>query len=156
MLSQIYFNPAIFMFACSHRFQRVSLEIHKKSMKITSAAEKIDLMEKQRRLQSRIAQYEGECAAFNIFDDEVELEYNNLPQFDDGEEENDTEDEDDPLPEMVTIFLPSNLSHESRVTHGLEEMGRCEAMLRIGQINEALQRLRIALGEKSLLYRLKV
>ena len=56
----------------------------------------------------------------------------------------------------MTLFLPSNLSKEVRQLQNLDEMGNWEAKLRIGQMNDALRQLRIALGEKSMIYRANV
>jgi hypothetical protein len=48
------------------------------------------------------------------------------------------------------------MSPQDRHRHGLESIAHIEARLQVGQINDALQQLRIALGEKSLIYREKV
>ena len=139
---------------------RVSLAAHVRSLKKPSISERNDLEEKRRRLQIRISNYEKQCASLTVLGDEgMDLEWNDLLESEDDMEGDagDSEDEDDLLqPEAVVIFLPSNVSHEHRQgQYDLEEMGRCEVKLRVGQINDALQRLRIALGEKSLLYRAK-
>jgi hypothetical protein len=119
-------------------------------LKNPSVSEKIELEEKRRRLQKDIEKYEKKCALLTLFRGE-EL----------GMEEpirlNDSQDNDSLLhPETIPIFLPSNIPTEDRRKHGLENMAVCEARLRVGQIHDALQRLRISLGEKSLIFREKV
>ena len=112
-------------------------------MKRPSIADKSSLLEKKQHLQVQITKYERECATISLFDhDGVELESNDLLQFqeeDQGNTDSGGEWEDESHPEAVTIFLPSNLSPANRAIHRLEEMGKCEAMLQVGQINDALQ-----------------
>jgi hypothetical protein len=120
-------------------------------LKNPSNVEKIEVEEKRRRLQIQISKYDKKCASLTLFSGEgIELEGPKVST-------NVWEDEDDAInPEALPLFLPSNVSPEDRHRHGLENMTQIEARLRVGQINDALQRLRIALGEKSLVYREKV
>ena len=68
----------------------------------------------------------------------------------------DEADQEVDCPEHSAIFLPSRISQTDREKQGLIEMGRQEASLRIGQINDALQGLRVALGEKSIMLQTRV
>ena len=92
----------------------------------------------------------------------IDLEENYLLyNMDESELEGDTGDEweDDSggfQPEVMAIFLPSKMGRENHMESGLEDMAACEAKLQVGQMNDALEQLRIALGEKSLIFREKV
>ena len=90
-----------------------------------------------------------------LFEEVIELQANNLFQLDEEVSVDASDDEEDVVvqPEAVTLFLPSNLSKEVQQLHNLDEMGNWEAKLHLGQMNDALQQLRIALGEKSRIYR---
>jgi hypothetical protein len=104
-----------------------------------------------KRLQIQISKYEKKCTSLTLFSGEgIELEEPKVST-------NVWEDDDDAVnPEAVPLFLPSNVSPQDQHRHGLESMAHIEARLRVGQINDAFQQLRIALGEKSLVYREKV
>jgi hypothetical protein len=154
--------------ACSDS-TRVTLAIQAKSLlKRFSSSEKKNLLDRRQKIQTQLATYHEKCTSACFSDSEIP-ELGAYPsdwysqgqadgEYDEDEEENDEEEEEEEemLPETAKIFLPSNLSRDSRQQLGLEEMGRSEAMLRVGQANDALHRLRIALGEKSLLYRKQV
>lgn len=58
--------------------------------------------------------------------------------------------------EHVQIALPSNLGVEFCKTHELLHLVGMERELRRGQMNDALHRLRVAIGYKSMLYRTSV
>ena len=137
-----------------------------KALKKPSTSQRRELEERRRHLQIRITNYEQHWSGLISFAGEaIDLEANHLL----NEEDEDKDDEDDLgtadewennsdgfQPEAVTIFLPSNVSRENHLQHGLEDMAACEAKLRVGQMNDTLQQLRIALGEKSLIFREKV
>jgi hypothetical protein len=130
-------------------------------MKKPSTAEKNDLLERRRRLHIRIAAYEKHVAKLAVFDGGDELEIADWKdkaeegvELSDGMSDSDDEaDQEVECPEHAAIFLPSRISPVDREKQGLTEMGRQEASLRIGQINDALQGLRVALGEKSIMLR---
>jgi hypothetical protein len=138
---------------------RASLATYVKSLKKPSISERNDLEEKRRCLQIRISSYEKQCASLPIFGgDGIDLESYSLrgSELEEQEQEQEQEQVDELQPEAVAIFLPSNVSKKDQMNHDLQEMKISEVKLRIGQINDALQGLRIALGEKSLVYREKV
>jgi hypothetical protein len=57
------------------------------------------------------------------------------------------------LAEHLAIWMPSSIDREKAKELGLEKMLDDELELRIGQANDALEDLRVALGEKAVLYR---
>jgi hypothetical protein len=141
---------------------REKLKAYIHSIQNPTVKDKISILEKRRKLRMQIGAYENKVASLGVFDDEgyMELEPRiDLPQ--DGisleEEDSDVEDEREvDCPEFAVIFLPSKLQETERQRCGLVEMGNQEAALRIGQMNDALHSLRMALGEKSLMLRTSV
>ena len=68
-------------------------------------------------------------------------------------EETIEEEEPEVTAENVILNLPSNFTVEQRKEYGLEELGRMEYQLREGQANDALEKLRDCLAEKSMRFR---
>jgi len=66
------------------------------------------------------------------------------------------EEEPEVTPENVTLYLPSSFKPYQRKDLGWQEMGNMELQLREGQANDALERLRECLAEKSLQFRKEV
>jgi len=66
------------------------------------------------------------------------------------------EEEPEVTPENVTLYLPSSFKPYQRKDLGWQEMGNMELHLREGQANDALERLRECLAEKSLWFRKEV
>ena len=66
------------------------------------------------------------------------------------------EEEPEVTPENVTLYLPSSFKPYKRKDLGWQEMGNMELQLREGQANDALERLRECLAEKSLRFRKEV
>ena len=130
------------------------------SLKTPSLSTQKELEDKRTKLQMQLRQYTKRCSSLSIFEDEgVQLEDQDSVNMERTAQDSQDEwgdDDDEVKPESATIFLPSNISSENWYGPGLEEMARVEAQLRVGQIHDALQCLRIALGEKSLIYRTKV
>lgn len=109
----------------------------------------------------RIISFEEKANVFMNLDEDVQW----LMDVDDEVEEEDdgnySDDSNDSLipenqPETRSLMLPSSLSAGEISRLGLCELARQEAALRRGQINDALEGLRMALGEKSLLFRTEV
>jgi len=128
--------------------------------------EQTTLLLKRQRLQHQINAFEKRWSAVGMLGnfDGIHL-VNELSEAEietdaDGEEESDgfedIDDETGTKPEAVVLLLPSNLTPQDRQALGWEEMGKKEARLWVGQINDALQQLRIALGGKALTFREKV
>lgn len=55
--------------------------------------------------------------------------------------------------ENVTLFLPSTFGEEECTAAGITGITRKEKKLRVGQANDALHQLRLAIGHKSFLFR---
>ena len=109
----------------------------------------------------RITSFEQRGNAFLNLDDEVRW----LAEDERGGDENDEGDYSDDsnmedvledVPETKALALPSSLAPGEIGQLGLNDLAGQEATLRQGQINDALKGLRMALGEKSLLYRTEV
>jgi len=66
------------------------------------------------------------------------------------------EEEPEITVEKEVLYLRSNLTLQQRKECGLQELGRMELELREGQANDALERLRECLAEKSLQFRTEV
>ena len=60
------------------------------------------------------------------------------------------------LAEKLAICLPSHLGIDICLAHNLDKLVKAERRLRVGQMNDALHRVRVAVGYKSVLYRTKV
>jgi len=71
-------------------------------------------------------------------------------------EETVEEEEPEVTPERMVLCLPSNFTLQQRKEYGLLELGNMEYELREGQANDALERLRECLAEKSLRFRKEV
>ena len=66
------------------------------------------------------------------------------------------EEEPEVTPEKVVLYLPSNFTSQQRKEYGIQGLGKMEYELRNGQANDALERLRECLAEKSLRFRKEV
>jgi len=107
----------------------------------------------------RITSFERKGNAFLKLDDDVhwmeEIDGEDGEEEDGGQysDESDAEDIPEDIPESKALALPSSLAPGEIERLGLVALAGQEAELQQGQINEALEGLRMALGEKSLLYR---
>ena len=66
------------------------------------------------------------------------------------------DEEPEVTPERVVLYLPSHFTPQQRNEYGLQDLGKMEHDLRIGQANDSLERLRECLAEKSLRFRKEV
>jgi hypothetical protein len=57
------------------------------------------------------------------------------------------------VPERNAVFLPSSIGHENCKAIGLQNLVKRELSLRQGEANDALQAIRIGIGEKSFRFR---
>ncbi len=71
-------------------------------------------------------------------------------------EEGDDEDEVTKDPERMQVIMPSSFNCADITRLGLDNLADQELELRQGQANDALEHLRLALGEKALLWWTKV
>ena len=61
-----------------------------------------------------------------------------------------------PRPECFRISLPSGMSKTVRGVHGLDHAAELEVQLQVGQCNDALKAIRLALGQKAFLFRTQI
>lgn len=138
---------------------RLSLRTHVRSLGTgPSMAEKVDLSKRRGKLRVRVAEHQKKARRFLKLTDEEEDNEN----FEFGEPEVllDTDD----LPSDVDVFyesteierysvaMPSSLSAETRERRLLRKAVDSEIQLRIGQCNDALQGIRMAIGKKAFIY----
>ena len=138
---------------------RMALQQHALSLKHKpSANEKGELLERRRRLMVRITSFERKASTFLNLDDSTK--WMSDPELDpgddgDGEYSDDSDEEDVPKthPEKQSLALPSSLAPGEINRLGLMDLARKESELRRGQVSEALEGLRMALGDKALFLR---
>jgi hypothetical protein len=70
-----------------------------------------------------------------------------------GDAEEIEEDDDAVSAEEAVLYMPSSFGRRQCDRHGWHSIANQERELRIGEINECLERLRLGLGHKSLLFR---
>lgn len=90
-------------------------------------------------------------------DEDIERVESEDEELSDGEADEEWQDigEGD-SPETIKLLMPSRMKPGALRRSGLQQLERQEAQLRVGQMNDALQGLRLALGEKALLLRTSV
>lgn len=143
---------------------RILLQRHLLSMgRNHSTAQKTDLLERRRKLEARISTYEQRMSYIMKLDDDVRWSVHSgkLPDIDEGSGDMSDDDiEELPegwfTPEKERITLPSTLAPGEIARLSLGGIAEVEAELREGQINDSLEGLRLALGEKSLCFRAEV
>lgn len=128
-----------------------------------STAQKTDLLDRRRKLEARIGTYEQRISYIMKLDDDVQWSAlaGKAPDLDPqlGEASDDLLDEYPEgwfTPEKERITLPSALAPGEIARLSLDAIAGVEAELRKGQINDSLEALRLALGEKSLCFRAEV
>jgi hypothetical protein len=140
---------------------RLLLQHHVTSLGSTcSVAQKNELLDQRRKLEARITAYENRMSVIIKPDDDTRW------SGQDGQiAESHSEASDDIMelypdglftPELDRITLPSALAAGEIDRLSLNSIATIEAELRKGQITDALEGLRLALGEKSLCFRTKV
>jgi len=129
-----------------------------------STAEKVDIAQRRERLQARIDAYDRQAAEFWA------PEYVDIPSEGSNDREqdvlpSDSEDEeedyvflsspfkDSHCPETVALLLPSSIGVQACREAGYSTFVRQERTLRVGQANDALQGLRLALSRKAVIFR---
>jgi hypothetical protein len=128
-----------------------------------SVAQKNDLLDRRRKLEARISAYEQRISLIMKLDDNTlwSAEVGKGREIDADWEES----SDDVLarypdgwftPERESITLPSALAPGELDRQSLQPIALVEAELRKGQVTDALEGLRLALGEKSLCFRAEV
>jgi hypothetical protein len=128
-----------------------------------SVAQKNDLLDRRRKLEARIAAYEERISVIMKLDDDTmwSTEDGQIPGINSHADElsddiPDFESDGWFTPEVERITLPSALPAGEIERLSLKSIATIEAELRKGQVSEALEGLRLALGEKSLCFRTEV
>ena len=85
--------------------------------------------------------------------DNSDNEHGNVDEVD--EDPSDDEDEAQP-PERMQLMMPSSVHRDDVVGLGLEDLIAQELELQKGQVNDALEKLHVALAHTSLLWQTKV
>ena len=128
-----------------------------------SVAQKNDLLDRRRKLEARITAYEHRISVIIKLDDDTQwsTQDGKIPDMDPQP----AEASDDLLelypdgwftPKREQITLPSTLAPGEINRLSLQPFAMIEAELRKGQLADALEGLRLALGEKSLCFRTEV
>lgn len=128
-----------------------------------STAQKTELLDRRRRLESRISSFEQHIGVLMNVSDDMQWS-NSAGKLRDMQDSSDYSSDDDSTtvpeisitPEQDMISLPSSLAPGEINRHSLQRLAEVEGELRKGQINDSLQGLRLALGEKSLSFRAEV
>lgn len=121
-------------------------------------AEKTAIQERRRKLQARVNGFHRSADAFYSVLDDDDLQPDNGREFHDEEGLGaDFEDDDGEVPlnaESVRLRMPSNVIVSlADGSQELKKLANHELKLRQGQANDALQKLRLAIGQKSLALR---
>ena len=128
-----------------------------------SVAQKNDLLDRRRKLEARISSYEQRISVIMKLNDDTlwSAEVGNGWEID-----SDWEDSSDDVlarypdgwfaPERESITLPSALAPGEIECQSMQPIAMVESELRKGQVTDALEGLRLALGEKSLCFRAEV
>ncbi len=128
--------------------------------------EKLQVAQRRERLQGRIDAYQRKAAEFWAPDSTDSLSCPDCPEevdFDSSDSEDEADnnanvfltspfDEQNP-PESVPLLLPSNLGLAVCQEEGYSKYVQQERTLRVGQANDALQGLRLALSRKAVIFR---
>ena len=127
-----------------------------------SVAQKNDLLDRRQKLEARISAYEHRILDIMKLDDETLWSTEVRKHREIDSELADASDdvlvhysEDWFTPERENITLPSALAPGEIERQSLQSIALIEAELRKGQVSDALEGLRLALGEKSLCFRRK-
>jgi len=128
-----------------------------------SVAQKNELLDRRRKLEARITTYEQRISVIIKSDDDTQWSVadGKIPDLDPqaGEASDDLSEllpDGWFTPEREQITLPSALAPGEIDRLSLKPIALIEAELRKGQVTDALEGLRLALGEKSLCFRTEV
>jgi hypothetical protein len=100
--------------------------------------------------------YENEDRQSNVGEDEESNVGEEEESNGDEDESSDGKDEKSEKPEMTPIWMPSSLHPEDVERLNLKVLAAQELELRKGQASDCLQGLRLALGNRAILYRTKL
>lgn len=118
--------------------------------------DRTELEERRQKLQARIESLHRNAEAyFSIPVEQIKLS-NPAVTGRASLSDEDTDDEEDWMPELEQLYLPSETSQPQLTRLSLLGFRNQELELRRGQANDALEQLRVALGHKALLLRTEV
>ena len=128
--------------------------------------ERLDIVERQQRLQSRIDNFHiGAAQLWPVDDEDLWLEGRIGEPLDilptDSEEEEEEEEEESlphhPMgregPEKALLLLPSNIGLDKCIALGYQSFVQQEKALRVGQMNDSLHGLRLSISRKAVVFR---
>jgi hypothetical protein len=125
-----------------------------------SVAQKNDLLDRRRKLEARISNYENRISIIMKLDDDAQWLEHTADVGPESEEASQDILELHPdgwfTPERERVTLPSSLAPGEVERLSLNTIAMMEAELRKAQVTDALEGLRLALGEKSLCFRTEV
>ena len=125
-----------------------------------SIAQRNELLDRRRKLEARISSYEHRMTVIIKSDEDTNWSTNDFNITDIDAEASDGMSNLHPdgwfTPERERIMLLSALAPGEIERMSLQSIAMIEAELRKGQVADALQGLRLALGEKSLCFRTEV
>lgn len=157
-------TPYSLNFRCSFR---ILLRAHVKNIGVRPTnSQKIDIAKRRERLLGRIIEFQSQA---EIFLDSLDLDMTLAEKVDEdwsdselvhksAEELFDLSQENAKLlsrgqVENMTLFLPSSLGEEACIEAEVGSIAKKEKRLRKGQANDALHQLRLAIGQKSFMFR---
>ncbi|KAH7919749.1 hypothetical protein BV22DRAFT_1022428, partial [Leucogyrophana mollusca] len=128
-----------------------------------TTSQKVEVEEKRQRLLARLIKFHQTAdtvtegvdhgtAAEAPADDQIFTQHEGDVEFMvDGEEVEELDETE--AAESMGIWMPSSMDLERAQELGLEKLQQDELQLRVGQANDSLEGLRMALGRKAVLYR---
>jgi hypothetical protein len=128
-----------------------------------STAQKTEILDGWHRLESHISSFEQHIGVLMNVSNDMQWS-NSARKLCDMQDSSDYSSDNDGTtvpeisitPEHDMILLPSSLAPGEINHHSLQQLAEVEGELRKGQINDSLQGLQLALGEKSLSFRAEV
>lgn len=129
-----------------------------------TVAQRTELQEQRRRLRTRINGFHRTADNFyDMLGDDLDGDEPFVADediADENHEDDEDPDEDEALvlqPEELQLRMPSTvMSSIADITPEFQRLVKQELDLRVGQANDALRKLRLAIGHKSLLFRTSV
>jgi len=122
-----------------------------------SVAQKNELLDWRRKLEARISNYENRMSVIMKLDDDTQWILDVGPESEEASEDIlELHPDGWFTPEREQITLPSALAPGEIERLSMNTIAMMEAELRKAQVTDALEGLRLALGEKSLCFRTQV
>lgn len=156
------FNPQLIFF----NSERAKLKQRVKQLSASplSTSERLSIQDQRRRLLARVKTFHNtgdrlfqdanNAELHDQADDTPQSDSNFVNASDESDEEGLTDDEDgDVHSENMRLRMPSSIPSEERRRLQIQVITDAEIQLRMGQANESLAKLRLAIGNKSLLLR---